>query len=388
MENLPPEFEKFVNWCKTEALPYWAKAALAPTGGVYECLRMDGTPVTDSLKRVRVQARFSYVYAHASALGWFDNAKTVSDYVWQHVMGPGSQGGEDIPGTGYKGCAHLLAADDSLHDGLRDTYAQAFIILAGSWRYIAFKDNAALNIAKETLAFLDSNVQAGNGGWQEGLPASLPRRQNPHMHLFEALIALYDATQNPQYLNRAGEIYTLFQNTFFDAGTGTIIEFFNQDWTRADNNGGPVEPGHMMEWCWLLRAYEDRSDVEINAQANALYTSALTLGLNTKLGLLYDCVPPPTTGGTLRTWPQTELLKASLAQAKSGDTACMATAANTIQNMFSTYLNVPVKGGWLDQLDAEGAMISITMPTSTFYHFFCAAAEVDAFIKWHKKRVG
>ena len=155
----------------------------------------------------------------------------------------------------FNGCAHLLNPDGSLHDGLRDTYAQAFIILAGAWRYKAFNDHNALRVAEQTLTFLDSYVKADNGGWLEGLPAASPRRQNPHMHMFEALLALYDATQNQEYIGRATEIYSLFKSKFIDSHTDFLLEYFDNDWNPV-NGGGPIEPGHMMEWCWLLREYE------------------------------------------------------------------------------------------------------------------------------------
>ena len=61
----------FTAWCKT-ALAYWAQNGCDPRGGAYEHLFMDGTPDADHLRRVRVQARYVYVYAHAAHLGWYD----------------------------------------------------------------------------------------------------------------------------------------------------------------------------------------------------------------------------------------------------------------------------------------------------------------------------
>lgn len=371
-------FDEFINWCKVDALPYWAKAAVRPEGGVHEFLNMDGTPVTGTLQRMRVQARFAYVYAHAGALGWYEDARAVSDHAWYYLLGAGSVGGEIISGSGYKGCAHLLNPDHSLHDGLRDTYAQAFVILAGAWRYIAFKDKVSLKIATDTLALLDTHMKADNGGYLEGLPASLPRRQNPHMHLFEALLAMYDATGEQEYISHLGELYALFKDRFFDSKSGTIIEFFKGDWSRAAQNGGPVEPGHMMEWCWLLQAYQDRSGVDVNDIANTLYQTALDNGMDKNVGFLRDCLDNKP--ASFRTWPQTELLKASLVQAKAGNFKATEMANRTVKRMFLTYLDVPMTGGWCDQLGADGNPISTIMPTSTFYHLFCAAAETARFI--------
>ena len=371
--------DKFVIWTQSNALPYWAEAANDPDGGVYECLNMDGTPINDIARRVRVQARYAYVYAHAGKLGWFDKAKYFSDHAWDYLLESGCQGGEETKGGGFKGCAHLLNSDGSLQDGMRDTYAQAFVILAGAWRYMAFNDRAALEIAKQTLEFLDTHLKAENGGWYEGIPSSLPRRQNPHMHLFEALLALYDATLDEFYLERAGEIFLLFKTVFFDHKNGILLEFFSENWKPVGNQGGPIEPGHMMEWCWLLREYEKRAGEDVSVFANVLYNSAIKYGLHSDLGLLCD---RSEIGGqidqlTFRMWPQLEYLKASVAQHNAGHQGLDSAISSVIENIFKKYLAVPILGGWVDQLNDQGKTISSNMPTSTFYHLLCAAAIAD-----------
>ncbi len=378
MNSVFQSLRKFESWCREDALPFWAAHGLDPKGGGYERLNMDGSPDVQALRRVRVQARQAYVYAHAGALGWYKDARAVSDHFWSYVISNGFQGGE----SGSVSCAHLLNPDGSLHDGSRDTYAQAFVILAGAWRYIAFKDKQALEIAKQVLAGLDSNVKADNGGWLEGMPAQLPRRQNPHMHMFEALLSLYDASGDQQYLLRTEEIFQLFLTTFYDESTGVVIEFFGQDWSRATHNGGPVEPGHMMEWSWLLGGYAKRGGQGVGNIASRLYSQATALGQHTNLGLLVDNINIATgvTSHTLRSWPQTEFIKAGLVQAAVlGDMEYARQAAEVTQRLMDTYLNVPQRGGWADTLDLDGKIIPGFMEASTFYHLFCAAAEASIF---------
>lgn len=340
---------------------------------------MDGRADQATLRRVRVQARQAYVYAHAGALGWHDRAKDVSDHFWAYLIGPGFQPKTDT----FNGCAFLLNPDGSLNDDFRDTYSHAFVILAGAWRYIAFKDEQSLEIAKATLDFLDTNMAADNGGWHEGLPANFPRRQNPHMHMFEALMALYDATSDKQYLDRATDVFDLFKQYFFNPNHGTIVEFFNADWSRADNNGGPLEPGHMMEWCWLLRQYQDRTGCNVDQYADALFNTATDFGLHPQMELLHDTVLEEERrgSGTFRTWPQTEHLKACIAQAQTGRPDAVGRAVNCLETLFARYLAVSKQGGWADQIDTDGLMISSTMPSSTFYHLFSACAEVAGFRK-------
>ena len=371
--------QRFTSWCQT-ALKYWAHVASDPRGGFAEHLQMDGTPDFEHLRRVRVQARQAYVYAHAAHLGWYNNAQKASDHAWKFAIGPGSAGGEFIQ-SGPKGCAHLVKGNGTIHDDTRDTYAQAFILLSGAWRYIAFGEQASLQKAEATLDYLNLNVKAKNGGWFEALP--LPennrRRQNPHMHLFEAFLALYQATQDQKYLDLSHDMYELFTQHFFDQNINALLEFFTPDW-KPDGNGGPIEPGHMMEWCWLLRVYQRLSGRDVSKFADKLYQASINYGWNEELGLICDevnlCRSP--LEPTYRTWPQTELIKASIVQAAAGHDDMYEAAANAIDALFKYYLSVPENGGWCDKISKDGSIISSVMPTSTFYHLFCAAAEADS----------
>ena len=339
---------------------------------------MDGSPDFDHIRRVRVQARTAYVYAHAHALGWYEGSKIAADHAWNFLIGPGFAGG-DFTSSTSRGCAHLVTGDGQIHDDMRDCYAQAFVLLAGAWRYRAFKDEDALKVARQTLDFLNTQMKAENGGWIEALPKSDgPRRQNPHMHLFESFNALYDATGDKVFLSHADDMFDLFKAHFWDRKNQALLEFFTADW-QPHGDGGPIEPGHMMEWCWILREYQRLSGKDVSHFADPLFQRAIEYGWNESLGLLCDATNLDGSPHTqsLRSWPQTELIKASIAQARYGDTSKLRVAAEAITALFDRYLDVPVKGGWADKLNPQGDIISTTMPTSTFYHLFCAAAEAD-----------
>ncbi|HHL42008.1 MAG TPA: hypothetical protein ENJ42_00175, partial [Hellea balneolensis] len=194
MDTATQALQRLTDWVKNDALPFWAKCGRNPQGGGYEALLHDGTPDYQALRRVRVEARQAYAFAHASYLGWSEDAKKCARHFWEMLVDNGMAGAKNTLSDGYGGCAHLMNPDGSLNDPLRDTYAQAFVILAGAWQYRALGDEKALKTAKNTLKFLDQFMGASNGGWFEGCPAHLPRRQNPHMHMFEALMTMFDVT--------------------------------------------------------------------------------------------------------------------------------------------------------------------------------------------------
>jgi len=382
MTNLISEGTRLISWCKKYALPLWANNGLDTKGGFYEALKINGDPAHNSLRRVRVQARQCYVYAHASHLGWFDNAHKISNHGWKYLTTNRLQGGNEINNGGFAGCAHLLNPDGSLNDGSRDTYAQAFLLLASSWRYRAFNDPQSLECLEKTTEFLNTFLKADNEGWVEGIPKHLPRRQNPHMHLFEAFLAAYEATLDHQFMKLADDIFSMFESKFFDKNTLTLLEFFDNDWRPDTKTGHLTEPGHMMEWCWLIHWYSRLSGKNVTGYAESLYQTGVKIGINNVNGLIINKVhiQGKITNTSSRLWPQTEYIKANIARAEAGLLGAEEKAANMIDKLFSYFLDVPVLGGWHDERDISGNIISNSMPASTFYHIFCVASEVQKYI--------
>lgn len=364
--------ERFKRWSHI-ALKEWHETAADPRGGFAEYRHLDGTADFNAVRRVRVQFRLAYVYALAGELGWYEHAKAASDHAWDFAISKGCPGGTD------QGCAHLVKGNGALHDPFRDTYAQAFVILAGAWRYCAFQDAGSLNAAKAIITFLDTMLASPFGGWEEGWPVpKTPRRQNPHMHLFEAFLALYEATHDTQYAKYITRIKSLFDQYFFDPKTGLLFEYFENDWA-LHNDGGPIEPGHQMEWAWLLGEYERLLHKEESKSIDPLMQKGLGLGYHPDIGFLVDhCAADGSRkAGSYRSWPQTELIKACVSRAMAGDLSQLPLITLTIQRMFETYFNADTPGGWHDALGENGQIIQGHMQASTFYHIICAAAEVD-----------
>lgn len=371
--------ERFINWCKHDALPLWANRGVDWSGGFFETLNYDGSPDLSVKRRVRVQARQSYVYSMAVTKGWYSPSHLVADHGWKFLTHQGLAGGEHISDDKFKGCAHLLNPDGTLHDGTRDTYAQAFLLLSSAWRYRATTDPEALQILYATTLFLTKHFTSESGGWIEDCHNSLPRRQNPHMHLFEAFMAAYEATNDCLFLELAGQIFALFETHFFDSDTGCILEYFGSDWSLKNKRGAKIEPGHMMEWCWLLEWYGRLSGKSIKHYIEAIFASSLRYGLNSKTGLLINefQLDGEVSNGSSRLWPQTEFIKACIAKHRLGDTKALSLASLVIDRVFHNYLQTPLRGGWHDSLDHNGHIESQQMPASTFYHLACAASEVE-----------
>jgi mannose-6-phosphate isomerase len=226
------------------------------------------------------------------------------------------------------------------------------------------------------VGFLDLHLRSPHGGFVEGIPAVLPRRQNPQMHLFEAMIATFDATHDPVYQNRAGNLYSLFVANLYDPQRQILGEYFEEDWSRIEPV--TVEPGHQAEWVWLLKGFE-----RITGCPTARYRSQL---LNSALRYCEDATGCLLDEGnangqvekfTRRLWPQTEIAKAWIAQAEAGDDNAPDEARQALVRLHRHYLNHPVAGGWYDQFDRDGKSLVDFIPASSFYHVLCAVAEAE-----------
>lgn len=370
------------NWIKNDALPLWAKVGFDPVYGAnYERLLPDGKPDLQSSVRVRVQARQAFFYAVAFQRGWCTEGKHLAAHLMQFVK---THAAHPTAGGGY---THLLDKDFTIVDHKQDIYDHAFSILANAWCYRAFGDEAALQEAEKLVAHLDARFGSHCGGWIEGDYDYACRRQNPHMHLFEAFLALYDATKDAKWLARVGELFALFQNRFFDSDLQVLFEFFNDDWSRLEGaRGEVVEPGHMMEWVWLLDWYGRRSGRPVKHYTDALYSKALAIGVD-KSGLLFDSV---TADGkvlehTKRCWGLTEFIKASLVQIRAGDTAATARAVKGVDDLFTYYLCASTPGAYVDQRGADNEVVVDVAPASTLYHLIVAAVELIDHCEMAKK---
>ena len=383
------------DWLTRQALPLWSHAGYdEAAGGFVECLTLDGQPLFDRDKRMRVQARQIYVYSHAHLLGWappdggpsaLDVARGGFDFLTRHYWH--GDGG---------GFVFSTARDGTQADTRVEAYEQAFALFAFAWYHRASGDPDALIWAEHTYSFLEEVLaDREHGGYFENLSHDLPRRQNPHMHLLEALLAWHATTGDAAHLDRARAIVDLFRRKLFDTETGTLGEFFAADWAPAPGTAGQiVEPGHHFEWVWLLRRYAkataDATGDDTGDMADALYQFASTHGCDQApgpaQGLAFDSVLRRGADERLghgtslddnkRLWVQTEAIKAQLARLEDGaDPAASERLELLLERLFGLYLAVG-HGNWQDHLDAHGGAIAQSAPASSFYHLFVCLTEV------------
>jgi mannose/cellobiose epimerase-like protein (N-acyl-D-glucosamine 2-epimerase family) len=353
------------------SLPLWSGEGWDPAaGGFVERLDIEGRADRAAPRRVRVQARQIYCFAKAAQLGWYPQGKEIAikglEYLLAKARSP----------DGRSGFVHLLDPDGSVLNPLRDTYDHAFVLLALATVYQLDRDAQVGDEIKSLVAFLDSGLRSPHGGFLEGIPATLPRRQNPQMHLFEAMIATFDATGDQVYQNRAGDLFGLFVANLYDSRRQVLGEYFEEDWARIEP--ASVEPGHQAEWVWLLKGFERITGCPAGRHRSQLLASALRYR-DDATGCLFD--EGDADGNirkfTRRLWPQTEIAKAFIAQAEAGEERAAEEALKALDRLYRHYLRHPVLGGWYDQFDRDNRSLVDSIPASSFYHIVCAIAEAE-----------
>lgn len=374
----------FLQWLEKEAIPCWGSLGLDEEGAAYEQLHMNGQPDLTSQRRVRVQARQMFVFSAAQANGWIDNGLTLISDLESYVHKYAKSKNSAI-------FAHILDSNNEVINESHDLYDVAFFLLAYGWRYHVFNDLKALDYANKLLEQINLELKGNAGGWQEGSYEHKLRRQNPHMHLFEAFLTLYSVTKDGKWLAKAGEIFCLFETRFYDTEHKVLREHFNYDWSIAEGElGEAIEPGHMLEWVWLLRQYSMLTGTPVDDYCEALYHGAMERGVDKRSNLIYleTSVSGQITKGIKRCWSITEWIKAAFAQATYAKNVqqydYQQDALIAIKVLQSDYLKSEASGVYNDVVDEDNNRTSEHAPSSTLYHIVLAALEAKRYLNGGK----
>ena len=367
----PIPFAEIRAWMFEQALPYWGGRGVdSEAGGFHEELGLDGAATDIAFKRTRVICRQIYVFSHAAILGWAPGA-ILSARGFDYLVAKAWLGPE-------QGWAGRLSRAGAVIDATPDLYDLAFVLFALAWRYKLAREPEVLRYAHLTLDFIRARMRPDEGeGFLHKLPPSGPRLQNPHMHLLEAALAAFTATDDARFLDLADELVGLFRARLFD---GRVLrEHFTADWAPMPGaQGRQAEPGHHFEWAWILAQYQHIKATDMAREAAALVDFAERFGVDPATQATFDQVRDD--GAPLRqssrTWPNTERIKGHLALFELLARDPRAPVAGSARLLLDRYLAVSPRGAWIDQFDARGAPLTKAAPASTLYHLFLAFAEI------------
>ena len=327
-----------------ELLPLWAEHGVdREEGGFHDRLGPDLCPARDSAKRLLVQARQIYAF---SALGepWSLEVATRGFEFLLRRFHDARHGGWYL----------------TTEDRGKDLYAHAFVLFALAHYHRASGESEALRLAESTWQVLQEHLaDPSHGGFFEGADEAWQvrhgrRRQNPHMHLLEALLAL-------GWHEPARALLGLFHEHFYDEKSGSLGEYFDESWQPLPGpEGRIVEPGHHFEWVWLLHG---------RSSAPGLFDFALRHGIDEDGGV-FDQVDRSgaVQVANKRLWPQTERIKAHAIRGE------LAPLREALDYCFSNYVDAS-HGGWREHLTREREVFSDFMNATSVYHIVLALTE-------------
>ncbi|MEP6343645.1 MAG: AGE family epimerase/isomerase [Maricaulaceae bacterium] len=360
--SFTPYYDTYAQWM-VRSLKLWAKQGRDAHGGWYEHLNKNGTPDIHANRRHRIQARQVYCYTTAHEMGWFDGleiAKTSFEFMFLQ---------------GWQGTHFIHRMNDTykITDGRCDLYDHAFYMLSAASLFKQTDDDQYRLWIDKIIKAIDE-LKHPKGGWHEDELGTLPRRQNPHMHLFEAHLYLFEATGDTRFLKRAKVSLSLFKDHFYSKDTQGIIEFFGQDWSQlSGQKGDSLEPGHAAEWIWLL-GWHDRLTGDNHAHLREMIFD--TLARQARPYLIDETRAPDhhPVRTTRRLWVQTEWIKAHIALALDGYTPAKVMLPDLLDHFMKDYLTP--NGLWHDQFDETGQDIAATIPVSNMYHIVAMICEL------------
>ncbi len=354
-------------WLFEQAAPLWSTAGWRVDGMFAEELTMDAKALPTP-RRLRVQARQIYSFCLIGQLGWSGPWREKASVGLDFLLRRGRRS-DGLFGHTFSNVGILL-------DERADLYDHAFILLCFAQAAESLGRSELLDEAETLQDKIVSSWRHSNGGFSEGEVVGPPRRQNPHMHLLEAAMALRRVSGKRRWAQLANEIASLCQEYFIESKTGALTEYFSDDWSpMSGETGRIVEPGHCFEWSWLFESKGTDPDLKFS---DRLSEFARSFGIDRARG---SAVNEVLVNGTVRDagvrlWPQTERMRCALARYQRTNDPDEANEAILAFRGLLRHFETVVPGLWRERFSSESGWITQPAPASSMYHIVGAITEL------------
>ena len=377
---LKDRFTEFESYLREGLLPLWRGWGWNGDLGCHERLAKDDRRSLQDFHRLMNLSRQIFVFSSAFD-AWRNptdarHAKTLFNSLTRHFRD-----------TEHGGWYFSIALDGSPKDKRKDLYGHAFLLFALAHFGRVFKSQQAFILARETDDVLQKHLKLDTGwyAYEASEDWQIPDRalrQNPHMHLLEAYLALAAHDQDDRWTQRLNELSQLTEEKLLDRDLCLIREYFDDAAAPCPENGAQVEPGHQFEWSWLieeLAAAVPVSDV-LTSRRNDMFRWAEKYGLDSEHGGIFDQL---TLNGEIqqdskRLWPVTEYLKALASQPDLAPVQRQERLAETLGFLMEHYLNYD--GSWQEYLNRDLTTACDYLPASSLYHLMMAYKVLRAHI--------
>lgn len=288
-----------------DTMAFYHPRAIDPAGGFFHYFRADGSVYDASHRHLVSSTRFVFDYALAAAE--FADTPLADEY--RDAALHGLRYLRDVHRDARSGGYAWTLRDGVPEDRTNHTYGLAFVLLAYASARKAGLDTAAW--MDETWELLETRAwDPAHGLYRDEADAqwrySDYRGQNANMHLCEALIAAFEASDDARYLERALLLADHMTRRQAALAGGLVWEHYDRDWNvdwdyHRDEpkhlfRPWGFQPGHQVEWAKLLLLL--RHHLGTNASgwllptARRLFDAALTHGWDDAHGgIVYGFAP-------------------------------------------------------------------------------------------------
>ncbi len=233
----------------------WLAAAATPSGFLRAELDRQWRPAAKQQATLVSQSRLLYVFAAGYELTgeqrYLQAVRRGADFLLEHFRD-----------AEHEGWFWSVGPDGQVQGTHKDSYGHAFVIFGLSHAARVSGEPRYARAALETWEVMKRHFRDEIGGFYRTAGADWSRRrghsQNPMMHLFEALLALHDATDSDAVFADAAALAEFIFTRLYRRDGGYLPEQYDASWRPLPaGKGGFADVGHQFEWAFLLaRAVE------------------------------------------------------------------------------------------------------------------------------------
>ncbi len=369
---------------ENELVPFWTTRAVDKEYGGFLCNFDSGGKLIENetkkglIAQTRLIWGFSNFYRYTKDPKHLEMAKQGVDFFIKHFWD-----------NEYGGWYWMVERDGTLIDGGKVIYGISFAVYALSEYYIVSRDKRALEYAKRTFDVLEEHgLDKVNGGYFEnleqnwepcagGIYAGDRKTLNTHMHVMEALTALYEASGEEIHKKRLEECIDLILTKMLHPISGCCMAQFDLKFNQIpalsiyrswdfERKGEPLDSpeettcyGHNVEFAWLLVRAGDvlgKDHFFYKDVCRKLVEHALKYGYDRVHGGVFCCGPHegPATNRDKEFWENMEVIPGFLdAYEVLGNEECLEAFLNC-WNFSNKYMINHEIGEWIFLAKEDG----------------------------------
>ena len=354
-------------------LSRWLAVAPTPSGLFLWRIDREWHPIAAPVGDLTMQSRLIFAMARGYEITgdkrYLDEAVRGTDFLLDRLHDPV-----------HGGFFNSVAADGKVISSDKRSYGHAFALLALSHVARITGDEKYLAAAMNAWHEIKRNLRDPHGGFclqasRDFTPSNGARSQNSTMHMFEALLALIDATRDAGVIADARSVgdFVLYKLLEGQSDGGAFIpEKYDEHWKplASREKGGYIDIGHQFEWSHLLAGAESRGLPALYALVGErLLKYALKNGYDEIDGGVFNLVYPD--GSIDREkywWQQAEGLRALMVAAASTDRGELKRRYQQTLDLVRNQLVDTVHGGWKSGVDKGCTSSRCTAEQPDPYH--------------------